>query len=253
MLSLDNATDPALRAALKLAERELPGFQIRHKASSRMMRFVDRFARLFSPLWLTGYHTTFGRTIFLAMEPENALKYQKEMVPTVLHEMTHMVDRRNMGSLRFTLSYAFPQVLALLALPVVLLPALLVLAIPDRGLGIVGLALGLIASIFLWAWLCPWVLLTLVALLALLPWPSRGRTHIERRGYKMTAAVHWWLYGGIYRTPEQTAKLFTGWAYYRMCPNREKVIQMIEADHRDIRGGRLSEDRWFAMVGDALP
>jgi hypothetical protein len=88
--------------------------------------------------------------------------------------------------------------------------------------------------------------LALSSLLALLflgcaaPWPSRGRTAIELRGYAMTIAVEMWATGGIRQ--ERLAEIerqFTGWAYYRMWPETGDVRERLLAIARQVDTGEI--------------
>jgi len=251
MLTKDNATDPFMKAALELGEREGLGFQIKQKSESRLMWLIGRFARLFNKRWMDRYHTTMGSTIYLTTTPEQTMQMQRRLVETVLHEMTHVYDRKKHG-VRFTIGYAMPQMLAVLALPLLLISVLLVLVAPTRSTAWVGLLVGLIASVALSVWLCPWLLLTAVSLLALAPWPSPWRVRWERRGYQMSMAVSYWMRGQIVHTPSWFVEQFVGWAYYRMSWDRKGMLKTLREDAEDVVEGLVEKDPWFARTHAAM-
>lgn len=246
MLSLDNATDLFLRAVFELSEREGMGLEVLPKSSSRLMRILNRFIRLFNPRWMEGFNVTFGSTVYMTDEQP-----ERQMVSVLLHELTHIYDRKKHG-LRFTVGYAMPQLLGLLALPLLVLPALLVLIAPSRVTAWIGAVVGFVASIVGWALWSPWVLLTAVFLLALAPWPSPWRVKWERRGYKMTIAAHYWMYGGSLSTTESLARYFTGFDYYRMSWSESQIVEMLAEDREAIEEGEVEKDPWFARAHVAI-
>lgn len=245
-------SDPHLRAAIELGEREIPGFDIRLKRDSKLMWLADRYVRLFNPSFMTHYHTTFGSTMYLVHRdwPSQG----KRLVDTVLHEATHMHDRRKAGFLKYTIGYAMPQLLAIFALPLLAFPAFLIAMMPTRFTAWLSLVLGLIVSCVLWAWLCsPWMLLDLLPLIALAPWPSPWRTHWERRGYQMSVAAEFWMHGKVVtRTVDRIAPRFTGMDYFRMAPDEEWVKLMLRLDQQDVVSGKVLTDPWFRKAYEAL-
>ena len=242
-------TDPFLKAAIELGRKEIPGFTIKFKKQSLLMWLVNRFARLFNPAFMTRFHTTMGNTWYLISE-ERALTFQRGLVNTVFHEITHMRDRKEHGFITYNLSYLFPQILALLAAPLIVLAALLVIVMPTRVTAWIGLVVGVLIACILWsAFVSPWMLLFLLPGLALIPFPSPGRTKWERRGYAMSAAVEYWMSGQIIgRAPERMQKHFTGWNYYRMCSNEDKVLGFLREDVAAIESGQIKQDSWFRKV-----
>ena len=70
-----------------------------------------------------------------------------------------------------------------------------------------------------------WFLLGLVFLVFLLPLPAVFRRELELRGYTMSLAINYWRHGSIQDSSiDWVVKAFTGWGYYRMCPD-EKYIR----------------------------
>ena len=249
----EKVSDPYLKAALRFAESEIPGFAIKYKPDSKIMWLANRYARLFNPTFMTHFHTTLGSTMYL-IGPEHLERGGKGFVDTVLHEATHMHDRREAGFLKYSAGYVMPQLIALLAAPLIALSALLVLLMPNRLSAWIALVAGFIVSCGFWSWLVsPWMLLFLLPLVALAPWPSKGRTKWERRGYQMSAAAEIWVYGRIVgRTPSAMSKHFTGWNYYRMCPDEPHVITFLRHDIEDIESGKVLDDPWFKKAYEAL-
>ena len=241
-------TDSYLKAALKFSKREIPGFTIKFKDKSRFMWLTNRYARLFNPTFMTNFHTTVGTTWYVISE-EQALRFQRGLVDTLLHEATHMYDRKENGFFKYNGGYLFPQILALLALPLIVLPVILIPLMPNRWSAWVALVVGLILNCLGAAALSPWLLLFLLPLVALAPWPSPGRTKWERRGYAMSAAVEYWMNDRITgRSPKYMSRHFTGWNYYRMCPNEEKVIRFLTEDIDAIKSGEIAQDPWFRQA-----
>ncbi len=248
----EEVSDPYLRAAIEFGEREIPGFEIRFKRESKLMWLIDRYVRLFNPTFMTHYHTTFGSTMYLVHR--ESLKQGKRLVDTIMHEATHMHDRRKAGFWKYTVGYAMPQVLAIFALPLIAFPAFLIAMMPNRTTAWLSLVLGFLTSCVLWAWLCsPWMLLDLIPLLALAPWPSQWRTKWERRGYQMSVATEFWMDGKVIsRTPTSIAPRFTGMDYFRMCPDEQWVKLILRLDQQDVESGKVLLDPWFRKAHDAI-
>jgi hypothetical protein len=105
----------------------------------------------FNPAFLSDYATTVGYTVYA---PRKWLAEPFEMAHLLAHEWIHMERLAKLGWLPYSLSYLWPQCLALLAL-------LAFLAIPFSA---------------------DW-LFALVALAALAPWPSVTRCADEAIAY----------------------------------------------------------------------
>jgi hypothetical protein len=195
-------------AMVALIKTRIPGFEVRFKSESWSQRLVALLVFVFNPKYLTGFTTTlspyvyFPRREFVTANPTSAYK-------VLAHEYVHLWDTKQ-RPLGFRVSYMMPQLLALLAL------------------GAVG------------AFWSRWFLLSLVFLLALAPWPSRGRTRAEMRGYAMSMAMNFWRHGSIDQgTKDYIAVHFTGWSYYRMCPNTRKVQVELDAWAAQISSGEI--------------
>ncbi len=117
---------------------------------------------------------------------------------TLAHEYVHLLDAQKHPFWFYT-RYFFPQCLALLAF---------------------------------FAFLTPWALLSLFFAL---PWPSPTRSRIEQRGYAMDLAIDFWTKGSANKDlKEWILRNFTGWNYYRMEPDVERVWRWIDQTVSDI-------------------
>lgn len=215
---LDKVTDHRLRGMIKLCRQEVPGFEIKFKNQSVWMKFLNFFAQVFSPNFMTTYTTTTGSTVYLPNE-ELLFAEQRMCAEILAHELVHMVERRQQGAILNGLRYLFPQILASLAL------------------------FSVLATWNLWFLLC------LIFLLTLAPLPAPGRREIELRGYTMTMAIEYWETGGISDEMfEHVAKQFVGPAYYFMWPWRENTMHRIKMRAQAIRTNEVLKDPLFARV-----
>lgn len=221
---LDKVTNPRLRAMLLLCQKKQPGFNIKFKERSLLMKilYYVGFVWLFNPKFMTRYWTTVGATVYAPTEAE--FYGDPEAATDVLaHELVHMIDRQKNGFLKHDLPYALPQVLAALAL-----------------LSIFGF------------WV-PWLFVFLVFLLALAPIPSPGRTSVEMRGYSMSMAIFYWRYNQM--PPDQIewyAKQFTGPAYYFMWPFKKSTIKKLETIFGTIKSGSILTEPVFREVYEII-
>lgn len=185
---------------------EVQGFENAWKRRSPLMWLIAAFLYVFNRTFMSGFVTTIGVTTYW---PEEKPWLKSGSWMTLSHEYVHAWDWTR-GRLKFLLAYLFPQGLALLA----------------------GLAVLVFVS--------KWFLLALLFLGCAAPWPSRGRTAIELRGYAMTIAVEMWATGGIRQ--ERLAEIerqFTGWAYYRMWPETGDVRERLLAIARQVDTGEI--------------
>tara|TARA_Y100000034_G_scaffold121729_1_gene166326 strand:+ start:321 stop:971 length:651 start_codon:yes stop_codon:yes gene_type:complete len=182
---------------VKYVKREVPDFEIKSKKESRLMKLLS-VVLFFNKDFLTRYITTIYPYIYVPSLPWYPNK-PVGRISILAHEYVHLYDRKRLGWL-FNILYLSPQIFA-------------------------PLALGAF-----------WNLWWLLALLFLLPLPSPGRTWLEFRGYRMTAAIHWWLNGQRVNTV-WLEQQFTGSAYYWMFPFKRfitnrilKAVENIEND-----------------------
>ena len=168
----------------------IPGFRVAYKDEAPSQLLLSLLIKPFVPRYMTDFTTTLYPKVYFPSR-DYPQSYPNLAWKTLAHELVHLWDAKG-KRLRFSLSYLMPQLL---------------------GLG----ALGALA-----APLTPWALAYLPLALWLLPWPAPWRTKIELRGYAMDIALHYWTTGRLPKA-EHIRRLFTGWAYYRMCPHPQKV------------------------------
>jgi hypothetical protein len=125
-----------------------PNLQIKYKNESLFMKILS-ILLFFNPKFMTGYTNTFGNTVYFASRNyiiDNPVLCQT----TLLHELVHMHDLKQKGSILYILQYGFPQILVLACLP-----------------------------LFFFFWKIALVL----TILFLLPLPAYFRMQFEKRGY----------------------------------------------------------------------
>lgn len=196
-------------ALVALIATKVPGFQVLFKNESRWQRFLGALVWVFNRKYMTNYTTTlYPRVYFPNREfVENDTTHAWKVLA---HEYVHLLDTKA-SPLGFRVRYLMPQFLALLAL------------------GAFG------------AFWTPWAWFSLIALVALAPWPSAGRTALELRGYAMSMAVDFWprRIPASTQTKTWVAKHFTGWDYYRMCGNNEKILGKIDEVCKQLESDEL--------------
>ena len=129
------------------AKKHFPDLNIKYKDESMLMFFMSKV--LFFNKDFNSYTTTIGSTVYF---PSNIYVDNSPTRSTTLlmHELYHIYSSKKKGKFYFSLLYLFPQILALLSVPVFFL-------------------FGLIKSLF--------------CLLFLLPFPSYTRMIEERNAY----------------------------------------------------------------------
>ena len=193
----------------------IPGFSIKYKNTNWFMKFLGVCVWLFNRRFMTNYTTTLKWTVYFPSE-----KFVKDdadrAVSILMHEFIHLWDRKQKG-IAFSLLYALPQ-------------------------GGVILPLGLLLSI---GWFIPWwgnLILGLLAILFLMPWPAPWRMLHEMRGYTMNLAYDYWLYGAnMDKEDSFIAGQFTGWGYYSMWHFHKDIQARIDHVEDDIKNDRLDE------------
>lgn len=202
----------------KIKER-FPDFQVGFKDKSPLMKVLGFVLKPFCPTFMEHYTTTIGHKVYVPSE--DFLKKSRVAFAVLAHEFVHMVDESNEGRLLFRFKYLFPQVLFLILAPLA------------------------VASYFVSPWAC--LVLGLLAVLSLLPWPAKFRTEYEFRGYRMSQAVEYWLTGRVWN-PESADLIgsnFTNFNYYRM--SWSSVKNRIQQDGRYFikTGGILMVDPYY--------
>jgi len=218
---MDNTV--ALKEFEDAIRAKCPDFKLKFKDQDGLQKIIGKVVGLFNPGYMTGYVTTLGNTVYFPTEKGYRDRPLSSLM-VLAHEYVHMWDYQQKGLL-FTLTYALPQVLSI--------PLLLIYV-----------TLGCLFSFFG---------LPLLALLAsvacLVPWPSKGRTHWEMRGYTMSLAVEYWL-TGRYISPDALASVkrqFTSMSYYRMSWSDAAVTKQLEAARDQIWTG-LEKNEPYAFV-----
>jgi hypothetical protein len=216
MISASDITNPVLKKLVEYASAEF-GFDIVYKDESRFMKTLAIFATLFNPKFMTDYTTTVGTTIYVPRGDFS--EYQNDYVEIFAHELMHMRENKQQGSVLYFLRYFFPQILFPLAL----------------------LSIGAIWNL--------WFLLALLFLLFLLPLPSPGRRDIELNGYTMSLAVRYWTGSQLDETDfTRIERYFTGSAYYFMWPFAGGIGRDLRERAVRIRSGDILSDRLFREI-----
>jgi hypothetical protein len=249
--------------------KHIPGFEIRYKDQSKLMAVLGFLTAPFNPLFMTDFVTTWGKAVFF---PNRQFVADRPLdsVAVLAHEFVHLWDEKAEGPLKYKHAYVAPQVYGLLTLlafaifftpwPLVqLLVGYLVGCAIARKKRIAGLVT--IGAFALGALLVTGLTTGVVGLLALVgsvvplaPWPSRGRTRLESRGYAMTVAMQRWLTGED-MNPETLAKLrnyFTGPDYYFMSWSKTKIDDVLVDAAYGARTGSLADTGPYQVVADFL-
>lgn len=168
---------------------ESEGIEVKFKTQSTLMKMIGWFLTPINPTFMTGYTTTLGETIYFPSPAWLEASYERAWM-VLCHELVHVEDHRTQGKL-FSVRYSMPQGLAVLSL------------------------LGLVFH----SWWC------LLFLLFLAPWPAPWRMLSEMRGYGMSMAVDYWVYGGgiSQAQKDHVVNQFTSSSYYWMYPFKKTV------------------------------
>jgi len=225
-----------------LVAKEIPGFSVRYKNESWLMKLFGLLAKPFNPTFMTGFITTLYPVVYF---PDRAYvtRFPDRSAEILAHEFVHLWDAHR-HRVTFTLGYMVPQILAvpLIALylflgswipglalaatvPLVMLMGL-ISSVKVRQIGSIAcLALGLGVYLGLAIWLSGWwAFLAAGALLPMGPWYAPFRAASEYRGYAMGIAWRYWL---SHKVDEgylgHVAANFTGFNYFRMDPKKSRV------------------------------
>lgn len=196
-----------------------PRAEIKFKDESRFMWLLSKLL-FFTKGFMTDYTTTIGTTVYFPSKDWLEKNYRNAL-ETVMHEYIHMWDSAHASLGYFEFTYLFPQI------------------------GVVGTILSIMA---IWN---TWFLLFLVCLLFILPWPSPGRTCWESNGYAMSMIVDSFFAGPEYNAKKDAEDLsiyFTSGAYYWMCRNKDKVVNMLVSKYQklpSIHGGVGESYTWL--------
>ncbi len=144
-----------LETLTQSAKLYFPQLETQYKDQSWLMRLLGKIL-FFNKKFMTNYTTTIGSTVYF---PNADFVKQRPISALVIlmHELVHINDAKKMGSLLFSFLYLTPQILALLAIPL----------------------------LFLMGWKIP----LLLFLVLMSPLPSYFRMHFEKRAYMASLYV----------------------------------------------------------------
>jgi hypothetical protein len=177
-------------------KEQVPEFEVRFKNEGTLMKWIGKIL-FFNKSFLTKYVTTRGKIPYWPNK-ENYESNPDSSFETLAHEFIHIMDYM-LKPISFTLSYLFPQILALPGLiSLLLLPILIFIS--------------------------PWWLLMLLFLVFLAPMPSPGRKNSEVRGYGMSLRVTMWREGRVsIEKFDSIVNNFIGPNYYYMWPYEKEI------------------------------
>ena len=183
-------------------EKNIPGFEVLEKKQSLWMFLLSKIL-FFVPGFMTRFTTTFYPKVYVPSRDKWDTDPSRAII-TLAHEYVHLRDRKRLG-LFFNFLYMTPQILAVFAL------------------------------------LYPYNNWFLLFLICLLPLPSFGRAWAEYRGYRMSMAVFYWIYGIQYNI-EHIVYQFTSSNYYWMFPFRSYIRNKFAKQYEKIRQDTLSSE-----------
>jgi len=137
------------------AKKHFPDLEIRYKDQSIFMKVLGTLM-FFNKDFMTKYITTIGSKVYFPSEEHVATRPLSSSI-TLLHELVHIYDSKKFTSLLFSFLYLVPQILILVALPLMFI-----------------------------SWKVALVLMVLFAL----PLPAYFRMYFERRAYISTLYVY---------------------------------------------------------------
>jgi hypothetical protein len=199
----------------------VPGFSVKWKTDSFTQKLLG-WVLFFNPKYMTGYITTFYPSVYFPSKdryeanPINSLQ-------VLAHERVHLLDSIRYG-VWFKFSYLLPQVL--------FAPFLLAsLACLIGGLNLTSL------------------ILLLLGVVALFPWPSPWRTNWEKRGYAMTLATNYWIFGSIPDPLKQSVRNhFLDWSYFKMSRSQANINAWLNSTIISIEDGTICFDGVYYNV-----
>ena len=118
------------------------------------------------------------------------------------HEYQHLVDWNSMGTFGFGVMYLSPQITSIVLIALAFVALMF-------GLKLFALIMGIMGLIFL------------------LPWPSRGRRYLEMKGYLMSMYIVAITNLDISAYRHYLVDVFTSWLYYKMVWTRSRASELI--------------------------
>jgi hypothetical protein len=204
-MTSDEARLALLQAKIK---ENVPGFKIIYKDQSVLHRFIGKVS-FFNPRYMSDFVTVLGTEVAFP-SARNFLRDRISTFKILAHEYVHLMDKKDEGTMAFSLSYIMPVPLA-------------------------ALALGAFAAFY-----SLWFLFFLTALLFLAPLPSYGRKKWEMRGYAMSMACNLWKHGSLKsEAVDWIQRCFTGSSYYFMWPFPKAVRKELNVWIRRIENGDI--------------
>lgn len=245
-----------LRSFEDTVRKQVPGFKLGYKDESPLQKAIG-FLFPFNPGYMTSFITTFYPTVYFPSKNsyENS---PRSSLSVLAHEMVHLVDTIA-HPIWFRLSYALPQILALVGFVVfgvlahahvwilgvvfgayVLACALAKKSIPLFYVVSIG---GVVAASVLAVFLTHWCAVALFAgFVCVGPWPSASRVKWELRGYAMNLAITQWTIGEVPQDYRQSIlRYFTGPAYFFMSWRPSDTAAKIDAICDHAKYGQLLE------------
>lgn len=181
-----------------VAKKYAPKTKIVPKQSSKLMKFLNFFVRIFNKSFMTGYVTTIGSTIyvpdgFFDRDPAWSLR-------TIAHEVIHVRQKKRYPFFLYELFYGFPQILFPVA--------------------------------FICLWLSFGFWWSLPSLILLAPLPAYGRLKLEIQAYRTNYIFLKYSFGWkdeeIFAfNSEHVGKQMTGSGYYFTWPFTKHVEKLI--------------------------
>lgn len=193
----------------------VPNFSVKWKNESLTQKLLG-WLLFFNPKYMTGYVTTFYPSVYFPSK-EDYEDNPTSSLMVLAHERVHLLDAIRYG-MWFKFSYLLPQVLfaPLLIASIVCLIGHLKLA------SLILLVLGLVA---------------------LLPWPSPYRVNWEKRGYAMTLATNYWIFGSISDPLKQNIREhFLDWSYFKMSRSPADIDKWLASTVASIEDGTIRSD-----------
>lgn len=135
------------------AKINFPNLQIKYKNESLFMKILGKLI-FFNKSFMTEYVTTIGSTIYFPSKSFVMIRPVSSLM-ILMHELIHVYDSKKFTTPVFSFLYLFPQILALLTLPLLFIN---------------------------WQ-------IALLFLLFILPIPAYFRSYFEKRGYLVSLYI----------------------------------------------------------------
>jgi hypothetical protein len=102
---------------IESAKTYFPDLEIKYKTDSAIMKFIGTIL-FFNKSFMTEYSTTIGSTIYFPTEHFVRTRPVSASI-ILLHELVHINDAKKISKFLFSFLYLCPQILALLAIPLI--------------------------------------------------------------------------------------------------------------------------------------